>query len=194
MVAAPLALLKSDSVAYSRLIFRLCAPTRCGNCGFTLFPAKGREWKFFPTDFRCPACGSEKDDFYDINDPDDPRNQEGAIQPEDRGAWRGKERKSLVYWEGRWMTWCCIQKDRGYRSSDHSVTPVRRRVSIASRDSLALPLGSKAMPSLLRPQQICTRTAASPWTTTRRGRPRKRTGRRRRPGRRTSSQLGGLNG
>lgn len=49
--------------------------TRCERCGFTLYPAKGREFKFFSDRFKCPSCGAGKDLFYDANDPDDPRNQ-----------------------------------------------------------------------------------------------------------------------
>lgn len=35
----------------------------------------GREGKFFPKDFKCPICGADKDQFWDMNDPNDPRNQ-----------------------------------------------------------------------------------------------------------------------
>jgi rubredoxin len=35
----------------------------CGNCGFTLFIAKGREAKFFGPGFKCPECGASKDQF-----------------------------------------------------------------------------------------------------------------------------------
>jgi len=35
----------------------------CSNCGYTLFPAKGREEKFFPDGFICPECGAEKSEF-----------------------------------------------------------------------------------------------------------------------------------
>jgi len=37
----------------------------CTNCGYTLFPAKGREFKFFPASFTCPECGAGKDKFED---------------------------------------------------------------------------------------------------------------------------------
>lgn len=37
----------------------------CTECGYTLFPAKGREFKFFPDDFKCPGCGAAKDKFVD---------------------------------------------------------------------------------------------------------------------------------
>jgi len=42
----------------------------CGNCGYTLFVAKGREAKFFGAGFKCPQCGAEKDQFTTL-DPDD---------------------------------------------------------------------------------------------------------------------------
>lgn len=35
----------------------------CGNCGFTLFVAQGRESKFYGSDFKCPECGAPKKDF-----------------------------------------------------------------------------------------------------------------------------------
>jgi len=35
----------------------------CGSCGFTLFIAKGREFKFYGDDFNCPECGAKKEDF-----------------------------------------------------------------------------------------------------------------------------------
>jgi len=37
----------------------------CKKCGYTIFPAKGRESKFFPNEFKCPHCFSDKDNFYD---------------------------------------------------------------------------------------------------------------------------------
>lgn len=37
----------------------------CTNCGYTLFPAAGREFKFFPASFTCPECGASKDKFKD---------------------------------------------------------------------------------------------------------------------------------
>jgi rubredoxin len=49
---------------------------RCEVCSFTIYPARGREFKFFPAGFKCPSCGSPKEKFYDLTDPDDPRNQE----------------------------------------------------------------------------------------------------------------------
>jgi rubredoxin len=35
----------------------------CSECGFTLFIAKGREFKFYGEDFECPECGAGKDKF-----------------------------------------------------------------------------------------------------------------------------------
>lgn len=35
----------------------------CGECGYTLFIAKGREFKFYGQDFKCPECGAKKDKF-----------------------------------------------------------------------------------------------------------------------------------
>jgi rubredoxin len=40
----------------------------CSNCGYTLFPAAGREFKFFGDDFKCPQCGSSKEAFKDVAD------------------------------------------------------------------------------------------------------------------------------
>ena len=37
----------------------------CTECGYTLFPAAGREFKFFPDTFKCPECGASKDKFED---------------------------------------------------------------------------------------------------------------------------------
>eukprot|EP00980_Cylindrotheca_fusiformis_P001449 scaffold345_cov134-Cylindrotheca_fusiformis.AAC.60 len=35
----------------------------CSECGYTLFVAKGREFKFYGEDFKCPECGAAKDKF-----------------------------------------------------------------------------------------------------------------------------------
>lgn len=35
----------------------------CSNCGYTIYPAAGREWKFFGEDFVCPQCGAPKSKF-----------------------------------------------------------------------------------------------------------------------------------
>jgi rubredoxin len=40
----------------------------CGNCGYTLFVAQGREAKFFGAGFKCPQCGSAKDQFKAVED------------------------------------------------------------------------------------------------------------------------------
>lgn len=39
----------------------------CSDCGYTLFPAKGREFKFFPDSFTCPECGAPKSKFIGRN-------------------------------------------------------------------------------------------------------------------------------
>lgn len=43
----------------------------CGNCGFTLFVATGRESKFFGDNFKCPECGAAKSEFKARTDDDD---------------------------------------------------------------------------------------------------------------------------
>jgi len=42
----------------------------CSECGYTMFPAKGREFKFMPDDFKCPECGATKDKFVDLSKMD----------------------------------------------------------------------------------------------------------------------------
>lgn len=37
----------------------------CTKCGYVLFPAAGREFKFFGAGFSCPQCGAGKEDFVD---------------------------------------------------------------------------------------------------------------------------------
>jgi len=37
----------------------------CTDCGYILFPAAGREFKFFGEGFSCPQCGSARDAFVD---------------------------------------------------------------------------------------------------------------------------------
>jgi len=49
---------------------------KCGGCGYEMYPARGREFKFFPDGFTCPICGTPKSDFRDLNDENDPRNWE----------------------------------------------------------------------------------------------------------------------
>ncbi|KAJ8904004.1 hypothetical protein NDN08_000534 [Rhodosorus marinus] len=55
---------------------------KCGGCGYEMYPARTREFKFFPDDFKCPVCGSGKEEFWDLNDPNDPRNQEEEEEEE----------------------------------------------------------------------------------------------------------------
>lgn len=50
----------------------------CDDCGFTIFVAKNRFKKHFRDGLRCLNCGAKAPTFYNINDPDDPLNQEGA--------------------------------------------------------------------------------------------------------------------
>lgn len=56
---------------------------KCGGCGYEMYPARGREFKFFPDSFKCPLCGTPKSEFWDLNDPDDPRNQEDDEEEEE---------------------------------------------------------------------------------------------------------------
>lgn len=39
----------------------------CGNCGYTLFIAEGREGKFFSSGFTCPECGAGRDQFKHVD-------------------------------------------------------------------------------------------------------------------------------
>ena len=48
---------------------------KCGGCGYEMYPARGRESVFFPDSFKCPLCKTPKSEFWDLNDPTDPRNQ-----------------------------------------------------------------------------------------------------------------------
>ncbi|EDO05567.1 hypothetical protein BBOV_I004860 [Babesia bovis T2Bo] len=36
---------------------------QCTGCGFTIFPAKNREERFFSSSFTCPNCGAAKNKF-----------------------------------------------------------------------------------------------------------------------------------
>ncbi|GAB0492855.1 hypothetical protein MMPV_004125 [Pyropia vietnamensis] len=56
---------------------------KCGRCGYEMYPARGREFKFFPDGFTCPICGAPKSDFRDLNDENDPRNWEDDDDEED---------------------------------------------------------------------------------------------------------------
>mmetsp|Transcript_6463 Transcript_6463/g.17315 ORF Transcript_6463/g.17315 Transcript_6463/m.17315 type:complete len:235 (+) Transcript_6463:36-740(+) len=49
---------------------------KCESCGYELYVARGREFKFFGDDFKCPVCKVDKSRFWDLNDPTDPRNAE----------------------------------------------------------------------------------------------------------------------
>jgi rubredoxin len=59
---------------------------KCGGCGYEMYPARGREFKFFPDSFKCPLCQTPKDGFWDLNDPTDPRNQEDDDDDADSDA------------------------------------------------------------------------------------------------------------
>mmetsp|Transcript_11390 Transcript_11390/g.14815 ORF Transcript_11390/g.14815 Transcript_11390/m.14815 type:complete len:471 (+) Transcript_11390:166-1578(+) len=70
---------------------------RCDNCGRTLYPAIGREKKFFSADFKCPSCGADRDTFYDIYDPTDPRNydDDDEVPPDVLELWAKEEEEDL---------------------------------------------------------------------------------------------------
>merc|ERR1719321_857224 len=55
----------------------------CENCGYTMFPARGRDAKFFPDDFTCPGCGAEKASFFDMTDLSDERTVKALAEDED---------------------------------------------------------------------------------------------------------------
>lgn len=40
----------------------------CSECGYTLFPARGREAAFFTANFVCPMCKAPKSSFMDMSD------------------------------------------------------------------------------------------------------------------------------
>jgi len=44
----------------------------CSECGYTLFPARGREAAFFTDSFKCPMCQAPKSAFFDMSDTDEP--------------------------------------------------------------------------------------------------------------------------
>lgn len=48
----------------------------CGECGYTLFPARGREAAFFTDSFVCPMCKAPKEAFFDMKDDDDDEQEE----------------------------------------------------------------------------------------------------------------------
>lgn len=64
---------------------------KCGGCGYEMYPARGREFKFFPDSFKCPLCGTPKSEFWDLNDPDDPRNQEEEEEEDEEDDTEGGE-------------------------------------------------------------------------------------------------------
>lgn len=47
----------------------------CEKCGYTIFPARNRQEKFFTsaTDFECTICGAGREAFFDMTDYSDPR-------------------------------------------------------------------------------------------------------------------------
>lgn len=56
---------------------------QCGGCGYVMYPARGREDRFFPDGFKCPLCGSPRERFWDLNDASDPRNQVDEDEDDD---------------------------------------------------------------------------------------------------------------
>lgn len=62
---------------------------KCGGCGYEMYPARGREFKFFPDGFTCPICGTAKSDFRDLNDENDPRNWEDDEDEDDEDEEEG---------------------------------------------------------------------------------------------------------
>ena len=57
----------------------------CERCGYTLFPARGREGKFFPDSFTCPnpTCNAPKEAFFDMTDLSDARTLKALEEDED---------------------------------------------------------------------------------------------------------------
>merc|ERR1739838_531814 len=54
----------------------------CSGCGYTLFPARGREAAFFTDDFKCPMCGAAKDEFFDMNEDESDSTELESPTPE----------------------------------------------------------------------------------------------------------------
>jgi len=52
----------------------------CSGCGYTLFPARGREAAFFTDTFKCPMCGAAKSEFFDMSDNDEEEEAATATQ------------------------------------------------------------------------------------------------------------------
>lgn len=67
---------------------------KCGGCGYEMYPARGREFKFFPDGFTCPICGTAKSDFRDLNDENDPRNWEDDDDEDDEDDEEGQSDES----------------------------------------------------------------------------------------------------
>jgi hypothetical protein len=57
----------------------------CEKCGFTIFPARGRDNKFFPKNYVCPnpECEAPKEAFFDVNSKTDPRAVKYREEDED---------------------------------------------------------------------------------------------------------------
>lgn len=62
---------EEQSASYSKPSSSAAHAYQCQNCGYTLFPAAGREFKFFGDSFVCPQCKSPKSQFIDISNEDD---------------------------------------------------------------------------------------------------------------------------
>ncbi|CAM9459087.1 unnamed protein product [Ectocarpus fasciculatus] len=64
----------------------------CEECGYTLFPARGRHEHFFDEveDFKCPECDAPRSAFFDANDKDDPHNQKRLEKMKANVAGAGK--------------------------------------------------------------------------------------------------------
>eukprot|EP00416_Gambierdiscus_australes_P034656 CAMPEP_0171095582 /NCGR_PEP_ID=MMETSP0766_2-20121228/43248_1 /TAXON_ID=439317 /ORGANISM="Gambierdiscus australes, Strain CAWD 149" /LENGTH=236 /DNA_ID=CAMNT_0011554401 /DNA_START=151 /DNA_END=861 /DNA_ORIENTATION=+ len=58
----------------------------CSQCGYTLFPARGREAAFFTDNFKCPMCGAPKSEFFDMSDDDDTEQQTTNVSSTGTGA------------------------------------------------------------------------------------------------------------
>lgn len=57
----------------------------CERCGYTIFPARGRDGKFFPDNFVCPneKCKAPREAFFDMTDLSDPRTVEALKNDQD---------------------------------------------------------------------------------------------------------------
>ncbi|EME28929.1 hypothetical protein Gasu2_26270 [Galdieria sulphuraria] len=60
-----------QSVSCSKPSASVAHAYQCQNCGYTIFPAAGREFKFFGDSFVCPQCKSPKSQFVDISNEDE---------------------------------------------------------------------------------------------------------------------------